>query len=202
MRYEEFELEFRGHPALREVKPGTLRQWKLRGVPDRFVTRLRAQSVTPAPVVTAPSVTKGKNGVTKSKSVTKNVTPGVTVGDFVTGEVLSVAIPSAEAGHPEFDIMGDGWARGFGGDVPHLRMMRTVHAIRRMAEAQTPNVFKTAFEWHSAATPLAKTKVAIWEASDKSTAEGRLACLRELAGTVQKVEKRFATHEASKERGE
>lgn len=73
------------------------------------------------------------------------------------GEFLQVVIPTAEDGYPEFDILEDGWARGFKDDSLEIRAFyRTSHALRRIAES------KGDAEWH---TPLAKWFIQIWDTS-------------------------------------
>ena len=127
MEYTEFEAKFPGYLA--SVTPDVKRQWKKRDkVPAKAVTEA-VTSVTNHESVTAESVTK-------PESVTKSVTNpqvGVTNETQSVTKGLRVAIPSAEPGHPEFDIMSDGYARGFPGDT-WQRTNRTCHAIRRMAE--------------------------------------------------------------------
>lgn len=113
MRYDEFESEF--PEVLRQTNPATVRSWKKRGsVPDSVARQAQALQ---SPVAEVP------DPVAKPESVAKSVASGV-------------AVASAEKGHPEFDIMDDGWARGFPGDVvnPTNRTYRTAHAIRRFCE--------------------------------------------------------------------
>lgn len=53
---------------------------------------------------------------------------------------LKVLRSSAEAGHPEWDIMEDGYARGFPGDTNLMRgWYRTPSAYRRIVEAADPD---------------------------------------------------------------
>lgn len=54
---------------------------------------------------------------------------------------MGVAIPTGEADHPEFDILEDGYARGFRGDTLAMRAeKRTAHAIRRFAERRAGGI--------------------------------------------------------------
>lgn len=178
MRYDEFEAEFPAY--LSTVKAGTRRVWKLRGVPDAAVTKARS-SVTSVVPVTVGSVTEG---VTKPKALQVSVTdPDPAL------QALHVAIPSAEGGHPEFDIMSDGLARGFPGDS-WQRNNRTAHAIRRMAE-------RTCGIGTDDATALAKTMIAEWEKLRGDCPAGpegdvcRVAVLQRIE-KMDKADKKFA----------
>lgn len=145
MRYSEFESEFSSFLA--SVKPGTRRVWKQRdNVPLSAVTEAR-QSVTSVVPVTVQSVT---GGVTEQKTLQASVTKP----KDVTG-ALQVALQSAEAGHPEFDIMEDGLARGFPGDT-WQRVNRTCHALRRMAERKCGGITEDA-------TKMARALIVRWE---------------------------------------
>lgn len=139
MRYAEFESEF--PEFLKSVTPELRRQWKKRDkVPVSAVTEARS-SVTKVVSVTV-------EGVTKPETLQVSVTS--------PAPALQVAIPSAEDGHPEFDIMSDGLARGFPGDT-WQRANRTCHAIRRMAEKKKGGIHE--------GTKLAKKWIADWEKS-------------------------------------
>jgi len=142
MRYDEFESEFPGHLAT--LNPATVRSWKLRGkVPDSVATALRVAKNVPASVaksVSNPEISVA-NPVATEKTVT-NTKTGV-AKPVATDEVLQVALQSAEAGHPEFDIMEDGLARGFPGDT-WQRVNRTCHALRRMAERKCGGITEDA----------------------------------------------------------
>src|SRR3990167_2068816 len=110
MRYDEFVTN---HPAIAAlVTPATLRQWKKRDkVPNSAVTKAGGRDKMPEPPVTA--------------------------SESVTNVALAEAYPSRESGHPEWDIMADGYARGFPGDTNEMRARyRSEHAYRRIAEAE------------------------------------------------------------------
>lgn len=185
MRYDEFEAEFSAY--LSTVKAGTRRVWKLRGVPDAAVTKARG-SVTKVVAVTVQSVTSPVGSVTEAVTKPKALQASVTDPDPAL-QALQVAIPSAEDGHPEFDIMTDGLARGFAGDT-WQRTNRTAHAIRRMAE-------RTCGIGTDDATALAKTMIAEWEKLRRDCPAGpdgdvcRVAVL-ERVSKMTKAEKRFA----------
>jgi hypothetical protein len=169
MRYDEFEKEF--PEAVAKFKPATRRSYKKRGeVPDRVVAEVRA--LQNLPVTAVP-------GVAKSETVAKDEVPVVAE----TGATLRVAIPSFEKGHPEFDIMSDGWARGLPGDTGIVRSLyRTSAAIRRMAEAkegQDPR--KWVKEWDERRAEFPK-----WSPENEGElAKKRVTILTEIAGRVK-----------------
>lgn len=143
--YNQFVADF--PQLLQSVTKPTLRKWKERDkVPGKALQNLLSvtKSVTKSPVVTK-SVAKpdieALQSVTKPEPLNLSVTKtlenhGVGAKPVNSVAKLKVLQKSAEAGHPEFDIMSDGYARGFPGDSKRMRQeYRTPHAIRRIVEA-------------------------------------------------------------------
>ena len=170
MRYDEFEKSFPEY--LRGQASGTRRVWKSRGeVPGVHVLAAQTKGSLVAPVVecaplVAPVVTVGA-----APSVTEGVTEGFVTGEAVTVPLVTVpvvTVPSAEKNHPEFDILADGWARGFPCDnapdmdgkfsSSHIRINRTAHALRRMAE----RACRAEPEYE---TPMTKWLIQVWDHS-------------------------------------
>lgn len=167
MRYDEFAAEF--PLVVAGWKSATRRSHKKRGkLSARAVADARSVAVSPLPVA---------SGVAKPGNVHTSSVQGVAKSESVPAVgPQAVAFSSAEKDHPEFDIMDDGWARGFPGDG-QLRTNRTAHAIRRFWERMCGGV-------HTGLDEARKSTDEFWS-NHSGSAESRLAFFKVLDGRTR-----------------
>lgn len=120
--------------------------WKDRLTPEQLKPDTGDQSVTPnlTPADTdTKSVTQKHGGATPEEVISEVQRKSLNCSGVATNVLpeMSVLRMTAEVGHQEWDIMEDGYARGYAGDNTLMRAWyRTPSALRRIKEAADPRL--------------------------------------------------------------